>query len=177
MRMTRYLWLPILGLALAGCSNDPADEGDAPSETRSPGNQPATTEVDETPAANGFIQIGGERFPLETASLRCTPQQTHDGISEIRFQSFGTGGEGTDAYNISARKQVHRNGNVTQHISVAGQALGISMGSESDQARENGRNWPLYTIESNRITVRGVVRDSEVVAEWDVPTEFTDECS
>ena len=97
--------------------------------------------------------------------------------SEIRFQSFGKGGEGMDAYNISAREQVHRNGNVTQHISLAGQALGINIGSESDLARENGRNWPLYTIESNRITVRAVVRESEVLAEWDVPAEFTEECS
>lgn len=176
MRMTRYLWFPILGLALAGCGNDAAEQGDEPSKTRAPSAQQTVAEAPELPAANGFVQIGSERFPLESASLRCVPRQTHDGISEIRFQTFGMGGEGMDAYNVSAREEVHRNGNVTQHMSIAGQVLGINIGSDGDRARENGRNWPLYTIESNRITVRAVVRDSEVLAEWDLPIEFTTDC-
>ncbi len=167
----------MLGLALAGCNNNDAQPGDSAPEARAAITQEAAADAFKEPAANGFIQLGDQRFPLETAALRCTPQATHDGISEIRFQTLGKGGEGRDAYSVSAREQVHRNGTVTHHVSVAGQALGISMGHEVDTARENGRNWPLYKIEAGRITVRATLRNSEIAAEWDVPAEFTEDCT
>lgn len=192
MRMTRYLWIPMLGLVLAGCNHDDAKPGGSAPEARAASTQEAgvastreaAADAFEEPAANGFIQLDDQQFPLETATLRCAPQETHDGVSEIRFQTFGKGGEGRDAYTVSAREQVHRNGTVTQHVSVAGQALGvnmghlgISMGHEVNVARENGRNWPLYTIEAGRITVRATLRQSEMTAEWDVPAEFTEDCT